>query len=541
MNGAGCAAAAALLVCGGCGSVRPVGAVVPWTRVEAEAGRTNGEVCGPSREYGTPEAEACGRRFVRLERPGDFVEFEAPCAANALVVRFCIPDAPGGGGLESTLGLCINGEPQPRLNLTSCFAWHYGDYPWTNDPAAGNPHHFFDEVHTFFPRVGKGDVIRLQKDACDAAETVLIDLVELELVPPPLPRPAGSLSLADFASLRDCLAAAKEQRRKAWIPVGTHVVDGPRIEVGGVRVQGAGMWHSRLTGPGVMFEGTGEPVEFSDLGIFGEIMHRDNESPDNAFNGNLGDGSVFSNLWIEHVKCGFWTTHGTKNLVLRDSRIRNVTADGLNFCDGTSFSRVWNCHLRGTGDDALASWSPTVEWSSKQPCIGNRFVNNTIEQPWLANGIAVYGGGGHVIAGNEIRETVMSGAGIHVSSGFEAVPMVGKIVVENNRIRGAGGECYIGEPVGGLWIYAKDSDMDVPVEVRGLRVEDSLHAGVSVHGPKAVERFLLNNTVISGSSRFGIYCASSASGRVRMRDVTFRGVAERAVQNDGTVRIERSD
>lgn len=529
------------LACGGCSTMSPSATAVSWVRCEAEIARTNGKVCGPSRQYGTPEVEASGRRYVRLEQPGDFVEFTVPAPANAMVLRFCIPDAPQGGGLESTLGLSINGEPQPRLKLTSRFAWHYGDYPWTNDPTAGNTHHYFDEVQAVFPKVGKGDVIRLQKDATDAAEYILIDLVEFELVPQPLPQPPDSLSLAEFDSLRECIAAAKERGKVVWIPEGTHFVDGPRIEVGGVHLQGAGMWHSRLTGPGAMFEGTGEPVEFSDLGIFGIIEHRDNESPDNAFNGNLGDGSVFSNLWIEHVKCGFWTTHGTKNMVLLNSRIRNVMADGLNFCDGTSFSTVENCHLRGTGDDALASWSPSGEWSSKQPCIGNRFVGNLIENPWLANGIAVYGGGGHVIAGNEIRETVISGAGIHISSGFEAVPFSQPIRVENNRIRGAGGECYIGEPVGGLWIYAKDSDIEVPVTVSGLVIEDSLHAGVSVHGPNAVKQLELRDVSIRNSSRYGVHFAPGSSGRVRMSNITVQDASARDIQNDGTVEVKRRE
>lgn len=458
------------------------GARLDWCAYPAEEGKTNAKVLGPSREYGTFEAEAVGRKYVRLSLEGDYVDVGVLEAGNGMVLRYCIPDAPDGGGLDATLSLYINGCFEKKLNLTSRYAWHYGDYPWTNHPSAGIAHHFFDEINTFIPSVSRGDVIRLQKDADDAAEFYLIDFVELEKVGPPRTQPEKSLSINDFSSLEKCISAAKKEGLTVWIPPGEHRLDGGRIHAGGITVQGAGMWYSRLTGTTPMFEGTGEPIKFSDLAIFGEIAHRDNEASDNAFNGNLGDGSVFSDLWIEHMKCGFWTTHGTLRLTLRNSRIRNVMADGLNFCDGTSYSSVENCHLRNTGDDALASWSPTGEWSSKKPCVGNRFLNNTIEQPWLANGIAVYGGADHVISGNHIRDTVISGAGIHISSGFEAVPMSGTIRVENNRIEGAGGDAYIGETVGAVWLYAKDSDVDAAICIDGLRLIDSAEASITFHG-----------------------------------------------------------
>lgn len=484
------------------------GASCAWISYQAENGKTSGAVLGPARKYGSPEAEAVGRRCVRLDSEGAYVEFVVKADADTMVMRYCIPDAPDGGGLDETLGLYINGTFVKRLALTSRYAWNYGDYPWTNDPHDGNPHHFFDEMHCFIPPVREGDVIRLQKDPDDRAEYYLIDFIELERVGAARKQPAGTLSITDFGAVPDdgkddskamerCIASARRQGAAVWIPVGTFRMDGPRLHVGGVKVQGAGMWYSKLSGKTPMFEGVGEPVEFHDLAIFGEISHRDNQAPDNAFNGNLGDGSVFSRLWIEHLKCGFWTTHGTRNMTLRDSRIRNVMADGLNFCDGTSDSAVINCHLRNTGDDALASWSPTGEWSSKQPCVRNRFIGNTVEQPWLANGIALYGGTDHVIKDNEIRETVISGGGIHISSGFEAVPFAGTIRVENNRIVGAGGQCYIGETIGGIWLYAKDSDIDAEIMIDRLAVTDSAEAAVTFHGKRAINNVVLRH-VVSG-------------------------------------------
>src|SRR6478609_5804871 len=80
------------------------GADVPFLEQEAENAATNGTVIGPGREAYTIEAEASGRKAVRLA-PGQYVEFTLPAAANAITVRYSIPDAPGGGGLTAKLGV----------------------------------------------------------------------------------------------------------------------------------------------------------------------------------------------------------------------------------------------------------------------------------------------------------------------------------------------------------------------------------------------------------------------------------------------------
>src|SRR5688500_565190 len=70
------------------------GAAVPFLEQEAENAATNGTVIGPGRSAYTVEAEASGRKAVRLA-PGQYVEFTLPAAANAITVRYSIPDAPG--------------------------------------------------------------------------------------------------------------------------------------------------------------------------------------------------------------------------------------------------------------------------------------------------------------------------------------------------------------------------------------------------------------------------------------------------------------
>jgi hypothetical protein len=524
------------------GTPAAAGAPCPWTTIEAEACRTNGTIHGPSRQYLTIAAESSGRKYVELAATGQFVEFTATAPANAMVVRFSIPDAPTGGGLAASLSLSIDGTFVRRIPLSSRHAWIYGDFPWSNDPSKGKAHHFYDETNALIGMVRAGQVLRLQYDATPAATTCAIDLVELENIAPPARQPAGSLSLVDFGAIADddgddsaamtrALAAAAEQGKTLWIPVGEFRLDGQRLPVGNVRVQGAGMWYSRFTGKSTMFAGTGKPVRFADLAIFGEIDRRVDDLPENAFDGNFGDGSVFTNLWIEHVKCAFWTSHGTVRMRVENCRMRNVMADGLNFCDGTSDSVVTGCHLRNTGDDALATWSTTNPSSSRAPCERNSFTNNTIEMPWLANGIAIYGGTDHRVSGNRIVGTVFSGGGILISSGFEAVPFRGTIHVENNRIAGAGGDCYIGESIGGLWINVQHSDIEATIAITNLRVEDSAASGLSIHGPKAARRIVLRDVAIAGATGHGIEAKPKASGALTASGLRVNAIGGTAIHD----------
>ena len=82
-------------------------------------------------------------------------------------------------------------------------------------------------------------------------------------------------------------------------------------------------------------------------------------------------------------------------------RIRNTYADGINFSNGTRNSRVFNSSFRTTGDDALAVWAnPYVKDRTVDIAHDNHFVNNTIQLPWRANGIAIYGGYNNSIENN---------------------------------------------------------------------------------------------------------------------------------------------
>ena len=520
----------------------------PWQTYDAEDGSTSGTVHGPQHRYPAPECEASGRRYVRLDKAGDYVEFSARELANTLVIRYCTPDAPQGGGRESSLDLIVNGEFRQKIALSSRHAWIYGDFPWSNDPKEGKAHHFFDEVQAKTGDIRPGDVVRLQSNSEKPDDYCLVDFIELENAPLPLERPAGSLSITDFGAVADdgindtpalmaCIEAARQGGQVIWIPPGDYMLAGPRIKLGGVQIHGAGMWHSKLTGPGTMFDGTGEKVRVSDLAIFGEVDRRIDNLPENAFDGNFGDGSVFEGLWIEHLKCGFWTTSDTRNMRVVGCRIRNIMADGLNYCGGTSYSTVERCHLRNTGDDALATWSPT-EGGAQKACVGNKFIGNWIQFPWLANGLAIYGGSDHEIIGNRVEGSVFSGSGLLISSGFKAIPFSGTIVAKDNVFKDTGGDCYIGQTVGSLWIHALHSDIEIPLEIDGLTIERARGDAITVHGPKTAKDIRLRGVSIDGASGSAIHIYPSTSGKMDVRGLQAAGYQAQLLRNDSPETFE---
>ena len=345
------------------------GATAPYWEYEAEdssVATTNGAVLHPNLAEGQLTAEASGRSVVELTTSGQYVSFTLQHRANSIVVRYSIPDAPGGGGMNATLGLYLNGTRRD-LNLTSRYMYSYGSLATldgspsiaTKNPSAGLAHHFFDEVHALFPQeLPVGAVVKLQVDAQDTAGRYDIDLVDFEDVAPPLAQPAGSISITDApygavagatdaataannqTAINAAIAAATVQNKVLWIPAGVFTLapqpanlqnvnynQVPKLFVtGSVSVQGAGMWYSVLQGFGAQFELKGNPetqaagapptplavtYHFSDFALFGDVTWRqDTNSGWQGFDGPWGTGSTLTNVWIEHENAGIWGGSG---------------------------------------------------------------------------------------------------------------------------------------------------------------------------------------------------------------------------------------
>ena len=120
-----------------------VGAPLDFAEYEAENGATNAHIVGPDDSFTTLAAEASGRRAVLLETERDFVEFALSAPANALTVRYAVPDGPDEGITDSTLSIYAKGKRIAVLPVTSRYCCYYGRYPFTKNAADGSGHHFY--------------------------------------------------------------------------------------------------------------------------------------------------------------------------------------------------------------------------------------------------------------------------------------------------------------------------------------------------------------------------------------------------------------
>jgi hypothetical protein len=410
------------------------GATVPWVTYEAEQAKTSGTRLGPDYTGSTPAREASGRRCVRLAETGQFVEFTAKADAQGLVIRYSIPDSSDGHGADATLGLYINGKLAKKLPVTSKYSHLYGEYPFNNSPSSGSLRNFWDEVRCM-PGGGAihaGDVIRLQKDADDLASEYLIDLIDLETVPPPLERPENSVSVADFGATPDdqtddraafiaAYRAAQQQNKSNWIPPGHFVLKGA-IKVHDIEIRGAGMWYSTLVGVEdytpenrVAIYGNGSNVKLSDFAIVGKLNYRNDTEPNDGLGDSFGTGSSIRNIWVEHTKTGAWIVN-SDGLLIEGCRFRDTIADGINLCIGMRNTVVRNCTARGTGDDCFAMW-PAVYAKSIYTHGSNRFVHCTGQLPFLAQAFSIYGGEGNGVEDCEAID-IPIGAGLFASTTF---------------------------------------------------------------------------------------------------------------------------
>lgn len=486
----------------------PVGAECPWTTYPASQMQTNGMKVAPEYAPYLVQMESTAQRCVGLANPGEYAEFTAAAAANAIVVRYAIPDTRDGAGQDSSLELFCNGKLVRMLPLTSRYSWRYGAYPFTNNPNDGRPRNFYDEVRAAGLRIAKGDRIRLQRPAGTAAACIL-DLADLEMAPPPLARPSDSLSLLDFVAhaggrgdvtepLRRLVAEAARQKKIAWVPAGEYLLTGDIPLVSGVTLQGAGMWHTVFLGDAnlyakpnrrLRFVLTGTDIHLADFALTGRLNYRiDNEQNDGIFGAHASHSTV-SRLWIEHTKVGMWF-YVCDHITVDSCRLRNTLADGINFCVDVRDSVMQNCAARGTGDDCYAIWPAASDQSFVQqaPNPGNNVIRRcTGELPSLAQGAAIYGGADNRIEDCRFTD-IASGCGILISTTFPTSGgkfdnnFSGQTVVRNCELVRCGGFDQ-----GWTWRAALQIALDrrsiSGLRISGIILRDSLSDAIGIVSP----------------------------------------------------------
>jgi Pectate lyase superfamily protein len=504
------------------------GASVPFVEQEAEGATTNSTIIGPSTAAYTLPAEASGRSAVSLA-PGQYVDFTLPQAANAITVRYSIPDAPNGGGITAPLDVTVKGHGGRTMTLTSQYAWLYNAYPFSNDPtlttsiepdwwttecgcvpgttttfaAPFRPNHFYDEQRLLLGRTYRaGDVLRLAAPAGTTASATVIDLMDSQLVAPPKVDLVAANALAfgaDPTGRRDsadaidrAIAFAQKTHLKVYVPPGVYQVN-RHIVVDNVTIEGAGSWYTIFKGhqvdlatpapdgsvhTGVGFYGKyvaaggSANVHLSGFAIEGDVRARIDTDQVNGIGGALSDSTI-SDLYIQHTKVGIWLDGPMNDLKITNNVIVDQIADGINFHTGVTNSVASNNFIRNTGDDALAMWSEKTEDAN------DTFDHNTVQTPVLANGIALYGGVDNTVSNNLIADPIREGSGIQLGSRFGSEAFTGHAwITDNTTVRAGTYELNWNIGLGAIWIYALEKSIDADIEVVGDNFLDNMYNAI---------------------------------------------------------------
>lgn len=420
------------------------GAKMPYTSHEAEnATLENGATIQQSKDMESTAVEATNQTYVELPKKDAAVTFTVTEPSNALNVRYTIPD-----GSSGQLDVQVNGSSVGNLDLSSHSAWQYlkGDQEYDQAIDGSSARFRFDETRLLLKdiQLKAGDKISLVKKKDDNVPCG-IDFIELEQAPAPVAQSENSISIVDkgasanddsddTAALLAAVEEAKVSGKSVYIPEGRFNFDKQvNIEADNLKISGAGVWHTQLHftsdkryGGGIVFGHNSNGIELSNLYMDSNLTSRYNEDAQyKAISGTLGKNSHIHDVWVQHFEVGMWigdydqtgNMKYTDGLVVENARIRNNLADGINFAQGTKNSTVKNSNIRGNGDDGLAIWSSISDGTNAAAEENNKFLNNTIESGWRAAGIGIFGGKGHEISGNLIKD-VFAGAGIRVNTVF---------------------------------------------------------------------------------------------------------------------------
>ncbi|MDM7830038.1 CARDB domain-containing protein [Cellulomonas edaphi] len=461
------------------------GASMPFDFYEAEDGRTGGgaTVLAANRTVGDLAGEASGRRAVTLADNGAYVEWTLKSSTNTLVTRFSIPDSAGGTGQNGSIDIYAGGTFLKRLDLTSRFAWLYGNETNPgNTPSAGGPRHIYDEANVLLgTTVPAGTTIRLQKTASNPLP-VTVDFVNTEqATAKPNPDTAAYITPAGFThqDVQNALDKFRQDTtgrlKGVYLPAGDYST-ASKFQVYGkaVDIVGAGPWFTRFFAPsgqentdiGFRAEASSNGSKFRSFSYWGNYTSRI-DGPGKVLDFTNVSSMTVDDLWVEHMICMFWANN-MDNSSITNSRIRNTFADGINMTNGSANNRVANIEARGTGDDSFALFAATDSGGLGQT--GNVYENLTSLVTWRAAGLAVYGGYGNTFRNIYIADTLVY-SGITISSLDFGYPMdefgsASPTSFQNISIVRAGGHFWGNQTFPAIWVFSASK------KFQGIRVSD---------------------------------------------------------------------
>ncbi|MFG2359157.1 discoidin domain-containing protein [Streptomyces sp. NPDC048521] len=466
------------------------GADMPYDMYEAEDGTVGGgaKTVGPNRTVGDLAGEASGRKAVTLTGTGQYVEWTTRAATNTLVTRFSVPD-----GTNTTLNVYVDGQFLKAIDLTSKYAWLYGNETSPgNSPGSGAPRHIYDEANLLLGKtVPAGSRIRLQKDAANTS-SYAIDFINTEQATAvPNPDPAAYTVPAGF-SHQDVQNALDKVRMDTtgklvgvYLPAGDYETSS-KFQVYGkaVKVLGAGPWFTRFHAPssqentdvGFRAEASAKGSSFTGFAYFGNYTSRI-DGPGKVFDfSNVSDITI-DDIWVEHMVCLYWGAN-TDYMTIKNSRIRDMFADGINMTNGSTDNHVVNNDARATGDDSFALFSAIDAGGADEK--NNLYENLTSTLTWRAAGVAVYGGYNNTFRNIRVADTLVY-SGITISSLDFGYPMNGfgtePTTIENVSLERTGGHFWGSQVFPAIWAFSA-SKVFQGIRVDNVDIDDSTYGGV---------------------------------------------------------------
>lgn len=529
------------------------GAATPFVTVEAESGALGGGARVRSISPGAPkptaaslETEASGYALTELKANGDSVTMpnNTGKAANTLVVRASIPDAPAGGGIDATLNLYVNGTFRQAIALSSRQAWNYrGATTNPDDPHAGGvPYRFYNEFPVWVTGapIAAGSSIKLQKDAANTAAVYDVDSVDLENVGPALAQPANSISVVSngadpnfgkdsTVAIQNTVNAARTQKKSVWIPQGKYLTNSlvsKPLDFTGVQVRGAGMWYTtiyrKVPLPANAWRSqitVGSGTTLTDLQIDANAVWRDiggSGGSDYGINASGAGGWQVDHIWTRHVDAN-WLSGS--NGVVQNSRTADSYGDGFNINNGNTPSpdklgtniTVKNNFARNTGDDSFATYSDAGADGKNGQITGAKILNNTAVAPWWANGIRVAGGRNVEVRDNLVN-SVSSNNALEVSVFGDSGHPLESATITGNVLTGGGG--WNG-PRQGVHIGSPGPTSLFPTAYTNVTMSNniirgSLSTGLMVDKTRA--NVTLTNNTIDHPATQGILIAAGVTG-----------------------------
>lgn len=518
----------------------------PYLRYEAEEGACDGQLKflnKPGRyRCSLIQTEASNSRAASLVKTGDYVEWTADADANAMTLRFSLPDGDNGEGRKTTLALYADGTKMCDIALDSYWAWQWMYQNWIypdNTPATDGKFSRmrYDEVNVLLPgTIRKDSKFRLVRES-EADFDITIDFVELEMAP-------GPVRFEDIADENKVKFSGRSSDINRFIqrnggktiyfePGVYDIPDRMYIPHDGTKIVGAGMWYTTFNftqnsdSPaywkrGIYCNASNVLVEGISLTTVNNkryYQNIDSQQVGKGFMGSFGRNSVIRGCRVDHFECGGWIADydgvTPDGLQVSYCRFRNNYADGFNLSSGSTNCSVTHCSFRNNGDDDQATWSS----NTNATCDGNVFAYNTAENNWRASSLGFFGGNGHQAHHIVIADAMDCGARINCDfpgSGFGEK----ECVFRNITLLRSGGVNRSGE-IGGFWggacpavqIKGQGAYGLRNIRVEGIDVIEPKWQGVAIQGG-SIEGLELHNIHVdgAGNGELGISIVRNTTG-----------------------------